>query len=759
MSEASRSILTVRVTNIRARLRGHLLIILGLLVVMTIIYTMSLSRLDQAIAVVEDAARGILILTPDQQAAAFTELADVRRVLQIVPLVGGILLALVIAGTAIITFSNIARPLEQMTETASALAAGQLDRRVDVEWGDEFGRLGNAFNEMADRLQSSHAELEQRVLERTRALQRREMQLRVSAVVSRAATSILDVDELLRTTVNLIRNEFNLYFAAIFLLDEAGAWVVLHEATGEAGQQLQAEGFKLALDDQSMVGWTAAHRQPRIALDVGEDAVHLVNPLLPDTRSEMTLPLVVGERLLGVLDVQSTEEAAFDEEDVQTLRIMADQIAVAIDNARKFSDEAMLLEATSPLYRVSRRLTTAMTVKEVAEAIIMSVAESGADGCHVALIESSGGDAPEMLRFVNTWRRDGESSIPPGSRLPLSAASVPLEKIWEHWSVPDIAQAPWLSPQQVTSFERAGVRAATNIPLAVGQRQLGFITAYRTTPGPFSAGAQRLYEVLSDQASVALERARLAEEARVRTSRLTALYTFSGALAAAPDMDMVVRATLQAISDILAFEYATISLVDAPRNVIEARGVIWEGQLDAFPEWMEMSRYSLDHPDIQTDIVRTGKTEVIDHWDDRFNKDIWERFHHERLIRVFMPICIKDRVLGTVEAGYDKSHKTEITSEELELLAAFMDQAALALERTDLLEAIRHRVVREHTIREISDRMLRATDMESLMRITAGELNQALSGSRAYVRMGDEDSLRSPVSDGQTGEGDDQDAR
>jgi len=755
MSEAFRSIFATRVTNIRAWFIGHLLIILVLLVVMATIYAMSLSRLERATAVVEDAARGALILTPDQQTAAFVELADVRKVLQVAPLVGGILLALIIGRTALLTFYSIARPLEQMTEAASALAAGQLDRRVDVEWVDEFERLGNAFNEMADRLQSSHAELEQRVLERTRAFQRRDMQLRVSAVVGRAATSILDVDELLRTTVNLIRGEFNLYFTAIFLLDEAGEWIVLHEATGEAGRQLRAEGFKLALDDHSMVGWTAAHRQPRIALDVGEDAVHLVNPLLPDTRSEMTLSLVVGERLLGVLDVQSTEEAAFDEEDVQTLRIMADQIAVAIDNARKFSDEAMLVEATSPLYRVSRRLTTAMTVEEVAEAIVTSVAESGADGCHVALIETPGGDAPETLHFVNTWRRDGKSSIPPGSRLPLAAASVPLEKVWELWSVPDIVQAPWLSPQQAASFERAGVRAVANIPLAVGKRQLGFITAYRTTPGPFSAGAQRLYEVLSDQASVALERARLAEESRVRTRRLTALYTFSGALAASLDVDMVIRATLQAVSDILAFEYATVSLVDAPRNVIEARGVIWGGQLDAFPEWMEMSRYSLDHPDIQTDIVRTGKTEVIDHWDDRFNKEIWERFHHERLIRVFMPIRVKDKVLGTVEAGYDKSHKAEITSEELELLAAFVDQAALALERAHLLETARRRVMRERTIRELSDQMLRATDMESLMHITAGELNRALSGSRAYVRMGDKDSLCSPVSDGQMGEGDD----
>ena len=735
MSEAPRSILAARVTNIRARLIGHLLIILVLLVMMAIIYAASLSRLDQAIAVVEDAARGTLILTPAQQAAAFAELAEARQALRVVPLVWGSLLALVIVGTTIITFYSIAHPLERITEVASALAAGQLDRRVDVEWVDEFGRLGDAFNEMADQIQASHAELEQRVLERTRAFQRQARQLRVSAVVGRAATSILDVDELLRTTVNLIRSEFNLYFAAIFLLDEAGEWMVLREAPGEVGQQLRAEGFRLALDDHSMVGWTAAHHQSRIALDVGEDATHFANSLLPDTRSEMTLPLVVGERLLGVLDVQSTKEAAFDDEDVQTLRIMADQIAVAIDNARKFSDEAMLVEATSPLYRVSRRLTTATTVEEVAEAIVTSVAESGADGCQVALIETPGGDTPERLRFVNTWRRDGESSIPPGSRLPLSAASVPLEKVWELWSVPDIVQVPWLSPQQIAFFERAGVKAVTNIPLVVGKRQLGFVTVYRTTPGPFSAGAQRLYQVLSDQAAVALERARLAEESQVRTRRLAALYTFSRALAASLDVDMVIRTTLQAISDILAFEYATISLVDAPRNIIETRGVIWQGQLDAFPEWMEMSRYSLDYPDIQTDIVRTGKTEVIDHWDDRFNKDIWERFHHERLIRVFMPIRVREQVLGTVEAGYDKSHKTEITPEELELLSAFMDQAALALERAHLMETTRQRVVREQRVRETAARVRSSVNVDTILRTAVHDLGQTLGAAGGLIRL------------------------
>jgi GAF domain-containing protein len=118
--------------------------------------------------------------------------------------------------------------------------------------------------------------------------------------------------------------------------------VVLREATGEAGAKMMAQAHRLAVEETSMVGWTALHRQPRIALDVGEDAVRFDNPLLPDTRSEMTLPLMVGERVLGVLNVQSDEEAAFGEDDVQVLQNMADQVAIAIENTRRLHEAVRL---------------------------------------------------------------------------------------------------------------------------------------------------------------------------------------------------------------------------------------------------------------------------------------------------------------------------------------------------------------------------------------------------------------------------------
>jgi PAS domain S-box-containing protein len=168
-------------------------------------------------------------------------------------------------------------------------------------------------------------------------LQRRNMQLVASSEVSVAATQILDSQELLTRCVDLIRTHFGFYYAAIFLIDEANEWAVLRAATGEAGQKLLEQEHKLGVGSQSMVGWVTANSTARIALDVGEEAIRFDNPLLPKTRSEMALPLRVRGEVIGALDSQSTVVNAFTTEDIQTIQMMADQVAIAIDNARLFS--------------------------------------------------------------------------------------------------------------------------------------------------------------------------------------------------------------------------------------------------------------------------------------------------------------------------------------------------------------------------------------------------------------------------------------
>jgi len=496
-------------------------------------------------------------LTAERLAAARAEAETARQTLRNAAIGWGLVLFLVILGVNLAFLRSIADPLEQMERAAARLAAGRLDTRVAVERADEFGRLAQAFNEMADRLQALYNELEERVRERTRALQeanyalqRRAIQLEASAEVSRAIISIFNVDELLRRAVNLIRDRFGFYHAGIFLMDETGEWAVLREATGEAGAQMKAQGHRLRVGETSMVGWTALHRKPRIALDVGEDAVHFANPLLPYTRSEMTLPLMVGGRLLGVLDVQSTEEAAFDEDDIRTLQSMADQLAIAIENARRLSEEALLLEATSPIYRFSRRLGSAATVEDVANVIIEAVAETEADGCVVVEFESSDG-VPEALLYRGVWRRDREPTFRPGTRVRADEAPLPLPMLGRMWVSEDAQRDSQMPDPARELFRSTGVGALVNIPLHVGDRPIGQVVILRSAPGPFSPASLRLYEVVGDQAAVALERARLLERMRERAEQEEALRSIADQITATFDLRTALQTALQQLGQVL----------------------------------------------------------------------------------------------------------------------------------------------------------------------------------------------------------------
>jgi len=411
-------------------------------------------------------------------------------------------------------------------------------------------RDGEIYDTLGRHLSSAleGALLVQEVEERTRslqeanyAIQRRAIHLEASAEVARAITSIFDMDQLLRRTVELIRDRFGFYHAGIFLLDETGEWAVLQEATGEAGAQMKAQGHRLPVGETSMVGWTALHHEPRVALYADEDAIRFANPLLPYTRSEMALPMMIGDRLLGVLNVQSVEEAAFDDDDVRALQTMANQVAVAIENARRVSDETLLLEATSPIYRISRRLAQVTTISEVANSIITSVAETGADGCTVIEFEFSPDGIPIALLYRGVWRRDREARFQPGMRIPVAESTFPLEMVNTLLTVSDVEQDEHLPQNVRRTLIETGVRALANIPLRARERVIGQVVVLRATPGPFSDSAVRLYEALSDQAAVALERAQLWEEAQRRAARERLVSKISDQMQRATDMETLIR--------------------------------------------------------------------------------------------------------------------------------------------------------------------------------------------------------------------------
>ncbi len=165
-------------------------------------------------------------------------------------------------------------------------------------------------------------------------LERRHKLLETAARVGQMVTSILAIDDLLKHTVNIICSEFNFYYSGIFLVSEDGEWAVLRAGYAAAGRKMMNENYRLPVDEKSMIGNSIIKQQAQIALDVAGEESRFKSPFLPNTRSEMALPLIVQSHALGALTVQSDQLNAFTEEDVTSLQAMADQIAIAINNAQ-----------------------------------------------------------------------------------------------------------------------------------------------------------------------------------------------------------------------------------------------------------------------------------------------------------------------------------------------------------------------------------------------------------------------------------------
>ncbi len=212
-----------------------------------------------------------------------------------------------------------------------------------------FGALERARQSNRE-LQAIRASLEERVEERTRDLARRARYLESTAAVAREVASVLNLEELLSRVVVLISEQFGFYHTGVFLLDSTREWAVLQAASSDGGKRMLERQHHLQVGKQGIVGHVTGRGESHIALDVGTDAVFFNNPDLPDTRSEMALPLRARGQIIGALDVQSTLPEAFGQEDVATLQTLADQVAMAINNAQLFQQAQEGMEAERKAY-------------------------------------------------------------------------------------------------------------------------------------------------------------------------------------------------------------------------------------------------------------------------------------------------------------------------------------------------------------------------------------------------------------------------
>jgi len=206
-----------------------------------------------------------------------------------------------------------------------------------------FDHSQKIATEIAQALIDERKTMEERVIERTQELEKRTNQLNATTFVARQTAEIRELNTLLNDTTKLITEQFGFYHAGIFLINDRGDYAVLQSASSEGGKRMIEQGHRLQVGAQGIVGYVASERLPRIALDVGEEAVYFDHPYLPETRSEVGIPLIVRDKLIGVLDIQSKEREAFSEDDFNIFQTLADQISIAIENIRLLHESQLVI--------------------------------------------------------------------------------------------------------------------------------------------------------------------------------------------------------------------------------------------------------------------------------------------------------------------------------------------------------------------------------------------------------------------------------
>lgn len=454
---------------------------------------------------VRDAASRLSTVTEAQSAAQLVAVRQIQSTTAFT-LLTGLVITLVVGGFSSYLFGRaMDASLNSLLRAAQELERGNLDARAKVEGEDEFNRLAATFNTMAQQLQGLISGLEQRVAERTRDLS-------ITAEIGRAVVEFTEPRELMNNVIELIRQRFGFYHAQVFLIDDAGERANLVASTGAAGRALLARRHYLEVGSRSVIGQVTATGLPVIASDTDASTIHRRNELLPDTRSEMALPMRIGDKVIGALDVQSVAPNAFDESSVAVFQIVADQLAIALESARL---HAQLSDALAQLREIERRATL-----EAWQTFRQSRSPSTPLGYHL---------------------REGEVLPQPPDTMPS-----PLSEA--------------IRTGRVVSWRDGGEEINLAVPIKVRGE----------TIGAFGFGGESLYdltdediallEAVADRVGLALENLRLVEQTARRAEHEQIVNEITAKIVGSTDVNQILQTTVRELGRVLRAPQTSVQL-------------------------------------------------------------------------------------------------------------------------------------------------------------------------------------------------------
>lgn len=375
------------------------------------------------------------------------------------------------------------------------------------------------------------------------------LQFETAAQISRDISSSLNLDELLKKGVDLIRARFNFYHASVFLKDTAGEFVVIREATGDAGAQMKRAGHKLGVGSKSVVGYVAGNGESLVVNDTSRDATYYPNPLLPDTHAEAAIPLMLADRIVGVLDVQSKESYSFDEDSLRTLQILADQLAIAVVNTELFAETQEHLAQHRLLHHITTTAASGTTLNEALQ--------SAVNGLQVTL----GGDRVSIL-LADRDKKTLEVKAAVGYAQNVFDLRVPVGGGITGWSAAHRRTLRVGNVQQDTRYIEGSpnTRSEMAIPLIYRSELLGVLNVESEQLFAYAENDEELLGTLGGSLAAIIANARLLEQIRAQAERERFLFEISDKIRRTTDIQTIIATTASELTRAVGANSARIRL-------------------------------------------------------------------------------------------------------------------------------------------------------------------------------------------------------
>jgi GAF domain-containing protein len=400
-------------------------------------------------------------------------------------------------------------------------------------------------------------------------LQQRAKQLQFSAKLTEKGSSSLNLSQLLQETAVLLKSQFGFYNVAIFLADRNTKELHLREVATDGSTDLINMHLKLPIDNHSIAGWVALHCEPRVVNDIHNDAIYKEEPFLPNTQSEMALPLVARGELLGVLDIQGNSPDQFAKEDISTLQIIANQIAINIDNAHLFAQTESRLNEARILYEYNSLLSSTLDVGELHRRAARALTTwLNGSRCTIFSWESEEETVTAQVDFIY----DLTSGV-----IDQYSLDLPTLRLENHHAIRDmlasgqpkvwLPEAPLSNGKEDTQLDASLQHFYLDIPLVRNVNTLGFIRVFRqSTQASFTDTEIQLAQAMARETAVSLANATLTSETQARVAQLSSLNRLSQSLSKAPNLKQVYKATRREILSLVEATSLAIFLLSEDKN-------------------------------------------------------------------------------------------------------------------------------------------------------------------------------------------------